>query len=95
MGQILQKYKDRHVHNKSYDKKDQPIKENQNIVLKIFVGLIILVGGLNYYQYIVKVKLKNSEMWAKECLSLPMHPKMKILHASYVVREIKKYFKYD
>ena len=44
---------------------------------------------------IKKVKLKNSEMWAKECLSLPMHPKMKILHASYVVREIKKYFKYD
>ncbi|SVE27107.1 uncharacterized protein METZ01_LOCUS479961, partial [marine metagenome] len=36
------------------------IKENQNTVLKIFAGLVILIGGLNYYQYILKVKLKNA-----------------------------------
>jgi len=40
-----------------------------------------------------KVKLKNSEIWAKECLSLPMHPNLSKKDANRVVVEIKKYFK--
>jgi dTDP-4-amino-4,6-dideoxygalactose transaminase len=44
---------------------------------------------------IKKVKLKNTEMWVKECLSLPIHPNMKIAQAAKVVTEIKKYFKYN
>ena len=44
---------------------------------------------------IKKVQLKNSERWANECLSLPIHPNMKILQAAKVVKEIKKYFKYN
>ena len=38
--------------------------------------------------------LKNSERWAKECVSLPLHPKIHPNQAYRVVDEIKKYFKY-
>ena len=40
-----------------------------------------------------RIKLPISEKWAKECLSLPLHPTMNIKEASKVVNEIKKYFK--
>ena len=40
-----------------------------------------------------KIKLKNSEQWAKECLSLPIHPNLSQIEAKTVVDEIKKYFK--
>ena len=39
-----------------------------------------------------KVKLKSSERWAKECISLPIHPNLKLNDARRVVDEIKKYF---
>ena len=42
---------------------------------------------------IKKVRLKNSEVWAKECLSLPMHPNLRKNEAKAVVNEIKKFFK--
>ena len=42
---------------------------------------------------IKKNKLKNSEQWAKECLSLPIHPNLSLEDAKIVVDEIKKYFK--
>lgn len=42
---------------------------------------------------IKKGKLKNSERWAKECLSLPMHPNLSINDAKMVVNSIKMYFK--
>ena len=38
--------------------------------------------------------LPISERWSKECLSLPLHPKMKISEAKKVVGKIKKFFKY-
>ena len=41
-----------------------------------------------------KVKLPNSEKWAKECISLPLHPSMDINEAKKTVKFIKKYFRY-
>ena len=43
---------------------------------------------------IKNVRLPISEQWAKECLSLPLYPYMKIKDAEKVVKTIKKYFKY-
>ena len=36
------------------------IKENKNIVLKIFAGLVILVGGLSFYKHMGTIKLDNA-----------------------------------
>ena len=41
---------------------------------------------------IKKEKLINSEQWAKECVSLPIHPNLLLNDAKFVVNEIKKYF---
>ena len=41
---------------------------------------------------IKKTVLKNSELWAKECLSLPIHPNLKFNEARRVVSEIKNFF---
>ena len=41
---------------------------------------------------IKKTKLKNSERWAKECLSLPIHPKLTISEANRIVNELKLFF---
>ena len=41
---------------------------------------------------IKKVKLLNSENWAKECLSLPLYPYMKLKDANKVVRLIRKFY---
>ena len=41
---------------------------------------------------IKKVKLINSENWAKECLSLPLYPYMKLKDANKVVRLIRKFY---
>jgi len=41
-----------------------------------------------------KTKLPNSEKWAKECISLPLHPLMSINEAKKIVNFIKKYFRY-
>ena len=43
---------------------------------------------------IKKTKLINSEKWAKECISLPLHPEMSMNDAKRVVNFIKKYFNY-
>ena len=42
---------------------------------------------------IKKIKLINSERWAKECLSLPLYPYMPINEAKRVVNFIKKFYK--
>ena len=39
-------------------------------------------------------KLVNSENWSKECLSLPLHPKLKISQVEKIVKEIKNFLKY-
>ena len=41
-----------------------------------------------------KVILLNSEKWARECISLPLHPYMSIKEAQKTVNFIKKYFRY-
>ena len=41
-----------------------------------------------------RVKLLNSEKWARECISLPLHPYMSINDAKRTVNFIKKYFHY-
>ena len=41
---------------------------------------------------IKKVKLINSEKWAKECLSLPLYPYMPLNEAKRVVNFIKKFY---
>ena len=43
---------------------------------------------------IKRVKLINSEKWAKECISLPLHPYMPLNQAIRTVNFIKKYFRY-
>ena len=43
---------------------------------------------------IKKQSLSNSENWAKECLSLPLHPNLKISYAARVINEIKNFFRY-
>ena len=42
---------------------------------------------------IKKIKLINSERWASECLSLPIHPNLSINDARTVVNSIRRYFK--
>ena len=41
-----------------------------------------------------RVKLFNSEKWARECISLPLHPNMSMTEAKRTVNCIKKYFRY-
>ena len=41
---------------------------------------------------IKRVKLLNSENWAKECLSLPLYPYMKLKDANKVVNLIRKFY---
>ena len=41
-----------------------------------------------------KVKLVNSEKWARECLSLPLYPYMPLNEAKRVVNFIKKFYKF-
>ena len=42
-----------------------------------------------------KTKLKKSEAWAKECLSLPIHPKLKAKDILYIVDQVKTFFSYS
>ena len=39
-------------------------------------------------------KLPVSEKWAKQCLSLPLHPYMKFKDAERVIKTIKRFFNY-
>ena len=36
--------------------------------------------------------LKNSDIWSKECLSLPLHPNLKVHEVHKVINEIKNFF---
>ena len=40
------------------------------------------------------MKLLNSEKWARECISLPLHPYISINEVKRTVSYIKKYFSY-
>ncbi len=50
------------------------------------------VGALK--NKIKNVRLPISENWANECISLPLHPKLRISHADYIIKQIKNFFRY-
>ena len=39
-----------------------------------------------------KANLPTSEMLANECISLPLHPKIKISEIDYVIKVIREFF---
>ena len=41
---------------------------------------------------IKKVKLLNSEKWARECISLPLYPNMLFRDVKKVIKLIKKFY---
>ena len=41
-----------------------------------------------------RITLKNSENWANQCLSLPLHPNLKIFQMKRIVSEIKNFFQH-
>ena len=41
---------------------------------------------------IINNNLKNSEKWSNECLSLPIHSKMRLHEVNRVVVEVKRFF---
>jgi dTDP-4-amino-4,6-dideoxygalactose transaminase len=44
------------------------------------------VGGINY-----DFELKNSKLWSKQCISIPMYPSLKRKEIDYIVDIIRKY----
>ena len=44
------------------------------------------VGGINY-----GFKLKNSKLWSKQCISIPIYPSLKRKEIDYIVDIIRKY----
>ena len=45
-----------------------------------------------YHNRTKKIKLSTSESWSKECISLPLHPKIKISEVQHVIKTIKEFF---
>ena len=45
-----------------------------------------------FKKFISNQKLVNSEMWSKECLSLPLYPEMKKSQIYKIIYEVKKFF---
>ena len=45
-----------------------------------------------FKKFISSQKLVNSEMWSKECLSLPLYPEMKKSQIYKIIYEVKKFF---
>ena len=50
------------------------------------------VGALK--NKIKNVRLPISENWANECISLPLHPRLRISQANYIIKQIKNFFRY-
>jgi len=46
-----------------------------------------------FKKLIKKQKLVNSENWARNCISLPLHPEMKDFQVKKVIDEVKRFFK--
>ncbi len=46
-----------------------------------------------FKKLIKKQKLHNSENWARNCISLPLHPKMKEFQINKIIKEVKNFFK--
>ena len=39
-----------------------------------------------------KVILKNAENWSNQCLSLPLHPNLKLIEIKKIIKEIEIFF---
>jgi len=67
--------------------------KNKNIPVQFHYPYSLNKSGALYGKF-KKIKLPNSEKWAKECISLPLHPLMPMKDAKKTVSFIKKYFRY-
>ena len=77
---------------KDRDKLAKYLKKNKIPVQFHYPYSLNKTGALS--KKIKKVRLSNSEKWAKECISLPLHPNMSINEAKRTVNFIKKYYRY-
>ena len=78
---------------KSYDYKIKDYSSKNNIPVQYHYPYSLnKTGALS--KKIKKTKLINSENWSRECISLPLHPLMRVYEAKRVVNLIKKYFRY-
>ena len=77
---------------KDRDKLAKYLKKNKIHVQFHYPYSLNKTGALS--KKIKKVRLSNSEKWAKECVSLPLHPNMSINEAKRTVNFIKKYYRY-
>ena len=84
----------RHLYIKKKKKRDSLMKHllNKNILCQIHYPY-----ALNKLKPFIKFNkkkksIKNSEKWSNECLSLPMHPELKIKEINKVAKEIKNFF---
>ena len=77
---------------KNRDKLSRYLKKNNIPVQFHYPYSLNKTGALS--AKIKKTKLINSENWSRECISLPLHPFMRINEAKRVINLIKKYFRY-
>ena len=84
----------RHIYIIRAKKRDSLMKHllNKNILCQIHYPYTL--NKLKPFIKFNKKKkfIKNSEKWSNECLSLPMHPELKIKEINKVVKEIKNFF---
>ena len=75
-------------------KRDKLIKYLLNKKILCQIHYPYSLNKLKSYKKVIKkiTHLKNSEKWANECLSLPIHPKLQRSQSFRVVKEIKKFF---
>ena len=77
---------------KDRDKLVKYLKKNKILVQFHYPYSLNKTGALS--KKIKKVRLNNSEKWAKECISLPLHPNMSNKEVKRTVNFIKKYYRY-
>jgi len=85
----------RHLYVIRTKKRDKLLKYLSNKKISCIIHYPYSLNKLTAFKNKVKkTKLKNSEKWARECLSLPMHPNLKKREIKKVVHEINNFFNY-
>ena len=85
----------RHLYVVRTKKRDQLIKHLSKKNISCIIHYPYSLNKLPAFKnQIKKVKLKKSELWSRECLSLPLHPNHSKKDVIKVVKEIKKFFKH-
>ena len=64
-------------------------KKNVSCIIHYPYSLNKLAAFKNHVR---KVRVKNAELWSKQCLSLPIHPNFSKKNVRKVVKEIKNFF---